>query len=112
MTYKLLANGGVFREEDKAMIMPDASEWKTYKKWLKEGNKPEAADPEPIPSVAERRAEEYEKQGCTQKALVIALWELVVENRPDAATALELVRERVKEDVAEKVTKGVSHAKR
>jgi hypothetical protein len=68
---------------------------------------------DPTPSLAERRVTEYEKQGCTQKALIVALWELVVENRPDAATALELVRERVKEDIANKqATKEVKHAKR
>jgi hypothetical protein len=64
-------------------------------------------------SLIERREMEYENRGCTIEALIVALWEMVVENRPDAAAALELVRERVKEDISQKsVSKERHHVKR
>ena len=39
---------------------------------------------------------EYNKEGCTEKALLVALWEKVVEGRPEAADALEIKRQAVK----------------
>lgn len=42
------------------------------------------------------RESEYIKEGCTEKALIVALWEKVVENRPEAADALEVKRQAVK----------------
>ena len=39
---------------------------------------------------------EYNKDGCTEKSLIVALWERVVEGRPEASDALEVKRQAVK----------------
>ena len=49
--------------------------------------------------LAERREMEYLYQGITDHALIIALWEKLVENRPGLADALQVVREKVKHDI-------------
>ena len=46
--------------------------------------------------IGERKAE-YIKAGCTDEAMRIALWEKIVENRPEAADALQVKRLAVKE---------------
>jgi len=48
-----------------------------------------------IKYIADREAE-YQKEGCTEKAMRIALWEKIVENRSEAADALEIKRQAVK----------------
>jgi hypothetical protein len=105
--YKLLSDNRVFRKEDGAVIplnvLPSEANYSDVQKfqdWLKKGNKPLPADPEILPSVAERREEEYRKQGINEHALIVALWEMIVENRPEVATALELMREKIKADIA------------
>ena len=45
--------------------------------------------------IGEREAE-YNKEGCTEKALIVALWERIVEGRPEASNALEIKRQAVK----------------
>ena len=45
---------------------------------------------------AEKRLAEYEKQGITTDKLIVALWEKVVENRPETATELQTAREAIK----------------
>ena len=47
---------------------------------------------------------EYLKQGLTEHALIIALWEKLVENRPDLADALQAVRDKVKHDIYDLVS--------
>jgi DNA-binding NtrC family response regulator len=58
----------------------------------------DAADAAAVAWIGEREAE-YTKEGCTEKALIVALWEKVVENRPEAADALEIKRQAVKEKI-------------
>ena len=47
-------------------------------------------------SWIKNRENEYIKEGCTEKELIIALWERVVEGRPEASAALETKRQAVK----------------
>ncbi len=42
---------------------------------------------------------EYNKDGCTEKTLIVALWERIVEDRPEASDALEVKRQAVKERI-------------
>lgn len=44
-----------------------------------------------------QREREYEKCGCTIAALTIALWESLIEDRPEAAQELQAKRVAVKE---------------
>lgn len=48
--------------------------------------------PKPEPTYAERRAAEYP----TTDALVVALWERIVEGRPEASEAIQKQREAIK----------------
>lgn len=45
------------------------------------------------------RLKEYVKQGATGEKMIVALWEHVVEGRPEAKDALEVVRQQVKNDI-------------
>ena len=45
------------------------------------------------------REKEYIKEGCTEKELLIALWERIVEGSPEASDALEVKRQAVKERI-------------
>jgi Zn-dependent M16 (insulinase) family peptidase len=49
--------------------------------------------------LAERREMEYLYQGITDHALIVALWEKLIENRPDLADALQVVRDKVNHDI-------------
>ena len=51
------------------------------------------------PDLAERRQAEYVKQGASTDALVVALWEQIVEDRPESADALQAIRAQVKLDI-------------
>jgi len=55
MAYKLLSEG-VKRLEDGAFIPPDPRnrDWREYQEWLKAGNTPTPADPEP-PEIDRRQ---------------------------------------------------------
>lgn len=44
----------------------------------------------------DRREKAYVERGVTVEAMVIALWERVVEGRPEASEALQAIREGVK----------------
>lgn len=55
----------------------------------------EESDAAAVAWIGERESE-YIKEGCTEKELIVALWEKVVENRPEAADALEVKRQAVK----------------
>jgi len=50
----------------------------------------------PPPPVQELREKEYLAQGITIDKTTIALWERVVENRPEASNLLQAKREAVK----------------
>ncbi|MCX7806093.1 MAG: hypothetical protein N3A38_13005 [Planctomycetota bacterium] len=51
------------------------------------------------PTAGERRKAEYEARGATIEALTVALWELVVEKRPESAEAIQAARAAVKAEV-------------
>lgn len=42
------------------------------------------------------RSEEYAKQGITADAMIVAMWEKLVENRPESADAIQAKRAEVK----------------
>jgi hypothetical protein len=46
--------------------------------------------------VSEARRKEYLKAGLTSEAMVVALWEKIMEERPDAATIMQATRETIK----------------
>jgi hypothetical protein len=50
-------------------------------------------------SIADRREMEYLKQGITDHALIVALWEMLLENRPDLANTFQSMREKIKHDI-------------
>lgn len=49
---------------------------------------------------AEDRQKAYLEQGITPEAMVIALWEHIIENRPQSAQALQTLREQIKQRVS------------
>lgn len=78
-------------------------DYSEYLAWVAKGNKAEVVDLTPVLSLDERRQAEYEKRGCTLDALSVALWEKVVEGRPEEADRLQVIREQVKIDVPKDV---------
>lgn len=46
----------------------------------------------------EKRKYEYNKGGATIEKMVVALWERVVEGKPQASDAIEVIRQKVKTD--------------
>jgi hypothetical protein len=81
-------------------LVPGNSDYDRFLKWQDaqpEDQKLDLSDhePEPLP-LADRRKQEYEKRGVTSEALVVALWESVIENRPEAAASLQEIRNQVK----------------
>ena len=46
----------------------------------------------------DRRQEKYNKRGVTPQAMSVALWEKVIEDRPEAADALQVIRLQVKSE--------------
>lgn len=50
----------------------------------------------PPPSYSELRQKEYIEQGITEKEMIVALWERVIENRPEASNKLQFIREQIK----------------
>ncbi len=50
----------------------------------------------PAPSYQVLREKEYLSQGITEKEMIVALWEKVIENRPQAANDLQAKREQIK----------------
>lgn len=46
-----------------------------------------------------KRNAEYLAEGATRDIIIEALWEMVVEDRPEKATALQVIREKVKAKV-------------
>ncbi len=104
-----LSRTATFSETNKPKTM-GAGLWNEMQEWLKiSGNEiepqftteeqvvkdNEAAAEAAVAWIGEREAE-YIKEGCTPKALIIALWERVVEGRPETSDALEIKRQAVK----------------
>lgn len=50
----------------------------------------------PEETYREKRLKEYLKEGLTSDAMIVALWEKVVENRPEESNAIQLKREEIK----------------
>lgn len=48
--------------------------------------------------ILEKRQYEYDQRGSTFDEMIVALWERVVEGRPEASDAIQLIRKKVKED--------------
>lgn len=48
------------------------------------------------PTYAELRRAEYDRRGVTAEAMIVALWERIVEGRPAASDALQAARTAVK----------------
>lgn len=49
-------------------------------------------------SYKENRIKEYIEKGITVDALIIALWEKLIEQDPSAADALQVLRQQVKDN--------------
>lgn len=52
----------------------------------------------PVLSYDEARNKAYNQQGCDAHSLVIALWERIVENRPESSVDIEATRQQIKID--------------
>lgn len=49
----------------------------------------------------DKREAAYQEQGITVEAMIVALWERVVENSPAASEALQAIREEIKAEFPE-----------
>jgi len=78
---------------------PNNMDYARYLEWKKQGGKPKVTDVTHYPDLAERRQAEYVKAGASTDALVVALWEQIVEDKPESADALQAIREQVKLDI-------------
>jgi len=78
---------------------PNNMDYAYYLEWKRLGGVPVVIDMTVVKTTDDLRKEEYVKQGASTDALVVALWEKIVENRPEAADALQAIREQVKLDV-------------
>lgn len=47
-------------------------------------------------SYVDQRRQAYAEIGATMEALTVALWEQIIEDRPDSAIALQVLRQQVK----------------
>ena len=56
----------------------------------------------PSPTYQEWRAKEYLAKGLTPDKLIVALWEKVVENRPEEADKIQVERVAIKEQIPKK----------
>ena len=78
---------------------PNNMDYARYLEWKRQGGVPTVKDVTHYPDLAERRQAEYVKQGASTDALVVALWEQIVEDRPESADALQAIRAKVKLDI-------------
>jgi len=78
---------------------PNNMDYARYLEWKRLGGVPTVKDITIVPTLAERRQTEYVKQGASTDALVVALWEQVVEGRMESVNALQAIRDKVKLDI-------------
>ena len=78
---------------------PDNMDYARYLEWKRQGGVPTVKDVTHYPDLAERRQAEYVKAGARVEDMIVALWEKIVEDRPEAAAALQEIREQVKTDI-------------
>lgn len=76
MSFKEIHGEGVLRISDNAHIPADPlnGDWQTFQAWLAEGNTPEPADPDPVPTYRELRAAAYKP---TAEQLDMLYWDQV-----------------------------------
>ena len=74
--------------------------------WLDESPKPskgqlnaEYEDNKKRYGYIDQRLEAYQKEGITTHALVVAVWERIVENRPESSDNLQAKREVIKQRI-------------
>ena len=91
----------ILRLSDMAEIPSDQNnmDYQKYLSWKALGGKAEVFDDSRVPTTDDLRKSEYDKQGASTDALVVALWEKIVEDRPEAADALQAIRDQVKLDI-------------
>lgn len=82
-------------------IPPDENngDFREYNEWLAKGNAKQVVDDTWIPTVEEKRRMEYDKQGCNDHDLLVALWEKIVEGRPEVADEMQAKRQAIKTDI-------------
>lgn len=97
----LFGQQSIRRRSDGASIPMDNGnqDYVEYLRWFSEGNLPDVVNLDALATLDDKRQAEYAKQGATTQALVVALWEQVVEDRPESAAALQAIREQVKLDI-------------
>jgi len=78
---------------------PNNMDYARYLEWKRLGGVPTVKDITIVPTLAERRQAEYVKAGASTDALIVALWEQVVEGRMDSVNALQAIRDKVKLDI-------------
>lgn len=74
---------------------------KAIEKWL-EGSEIGAYQP-PVLTVSERRQKAYNDSGATVQEMTVALWEMIVEDRPQKANGIEVLRQQVKQQFPKEV---------
>ena len=87
----VLRSSGKIEVHDETRMPKDDSELEQWKEEM-------IANISAVAWIENRKAE-YIKEGCTEEALIVALWEKVIEGRPEAADALEVKRQAVKEKI-------------
>lgn len=82
-------------------LVTDNSDFQAFLAWNAEQPTPldlSDREPEPLP-LDERRKAEYVKRGITTDALIVALWEKVVERRDEPVDQLQAIRQQVKTSI-------------
>lgn len=70
-----------------------------YLAWKEAGGEPLIVDETATVTTDDLRRQEYINRGCRTDDMIVALWEMIVENRPAAAAALQAIRQHVKQDI-------------
>lgn len=99
---EVLDSGVVVRVDTDKMSIPACMgnhDYLRYLEWKRLGGRPSTKDETVVKTVQERRQEEYVKQGAKIEDMVVALWEKLVEGRPESADAIQAIRDKVKLDL-------------